>query len=49
MVTQKIRLRRCTVKPGLTPKEAYKAISKKAKSDFRGWTYNKKTGKVTYI
>lgn len=32
--------------PGLTKQEAYKAASKKARRDFRGCKYDRKTGLV---
>lgn len=32
---------------GLSRTAAYRELSKKATKDFRGWTYNPRTGKAT--
>lgn len=42
----KHRAQLVTVRKGLTRKAAYRAASKKAKRDFRGFTYNARTGKA---
>lgn len=42
-----IKTRVVKVKKGLTRAEAIKAAVKKSRGDFRGFTYNPKTGRAT--
>jgi hypothetical protein len=44
-----IRLRKYQLKKGLTYAKALAALKKRATADFRGWSYNKRTGKATAL
>lgn len=46
---KKPKLRRVTLPRGLTYKAAFRAAVKKCGGDFRGFSYNAKTGKATLI
>lgn len=41
--------RKFQLKKGLTRTAAYKAVSKRARGDFRGMTYNEKTGACVIV
>lgn len=46
---KKPKRRTVTLRKGLTWKEAFRAAVKKCGGDFRGFSYNKRTGKAVLI